>query len=84
MNKNALSGLQNDIDKWIDKVSYKRKQTLLKLVERQRVPFSALHAIYQTVQDLQQQDIRLLSSLTPCYLKTIIGMPAPFIYERLG
>lgn len=84
--QNALSGLQNDIDEWIYKVSYKRKkQTLLKLVERQRVPFSALHAIYQTAQDLQQQqDIRLLSSFNSLLFETIIGMPAPFIYERLG
>lgn len=84
--QDALSRLQNDIDKWIDEIAYlQNKQTLLNLIERQRVPFSTLHAIYQTTQELQEkQDIRLLSGFNPLLFETINGMPTPFIYERLG
>ena len=78
--------MQSDIDEWIDEVAHQQnKQTLLKLIERQRVPFSTLHAIYQTTQELQEkQDIRLLSGFNPLLFETINGMPTPFIYERLG
>ena len=84
--KHALSSLQNDIDDWIDEVAHQqKKQTLLNLIERYRVPFSTLHAIYQTTQELQEkQDIRLLSGFNPLLFETINGIPTPFIYERLG
>ncbi|MBF13282.1 MAG: hypothetical protein CMF46_02830, partial [Legionellales bacterium] len=84
--QDALASLQNDINKWIDDVAHHRnKQTLLDLIERQRVPFSTLHAIYQATQELQEkQDIRLLSGFNPLLFETIKGMPTPFIYERLG
>ena len=84
--QDALSRLQNDIDKWIDEVTHQQKKhTIFKLIERQRVPFSTLHAIYQTTQELQEkQDIRLLSGFNPLLFETMIEMPTPFIYERLG
>ena len=84
--QDALSRLQSDIDEWIDEVTHQqKKQTLLNLIERQRVPFSTLHAIYQTTQELQEkQDKRLLSGFNPLLFETINGMPTPFIYERLG
>ena len=84
--RDALSRLQSDIDEWIDEVAHQQnKQTLLELIERQRVPLSTLHAIYQTTQELQEkQDTRLLSGLNPLLYETINGMPTPFIYERLG
>ncbi len=84
--QDALSSLQNDIDKWIDEVTHQqKKQTLIKLIERQRVPFSTLLAIYQTAEDLQEkQDIRLLSGFNPLLFETIKGIPTPFFYERLG
>jgi ATP-dependent exoDNAse (exonuclease V) beta subunit len=84
--QDVLSHLQNDIDEWIDKVAHERKKlTLLNLIERQRVPFSTLHAIYQTTRELQdKQDIRLLSGFNPLLYETINGVPTPFIYERLG
>ena len=84
--RDALSRLQNEIDEWINEVAYQRKkQTFFNLIERQRVPFSTLQAIYQTTQKLQdKQDIRLLSGFNPLLFETINGMPTPFIYERLG
>ena len=84
--QDALSRLQNDIDEWIDEVAHQQKKhTLFNLIERQRVPFSTLHAIYQTTQELQEkQDIRLLSGFNLLLFETIIGMPTPFFYERLG
>ena len=82
----ALGRLQSDIDNWIAEVAHQQKRrTLLNLIERQRVPFSTLHAIYKTVQELQEtQDRRLLSGFNPLLFETINGMPTPFIYERLG
>ena len=78
--------MQNDIDEWIDEIAHlQNKQAILNLIERQRVPFSTLHAIYQTTQEIQEkQDIRLLSGFNPLLFETINGMPTPFIYERLG
>ena len=84
--QDALRRLQNDIDEWIDEVAHQQKKHILfNLIERQRVPLSTLHAIYQTIQELQEkQDIRLLGGFNPLLFETIIGMPTPFIYERLG
>ena len=84
--QDALSRLQNDIDEWIDEVAHQQKKyTLFNLIERQHVPLSTLHAIYQTIQELQEKkDIRLLGGFNPLLFETIIGMPTPFIYERLG
>ena len=84
--QDALSRLQNEIDEWINYVAHQRKKlTLLKLIDRQRVPFSVLHAIYQTTLELQEkEDVRLLSGFNPLLFETINGMPTPFIYERLG
>ena len=82
--QNALSRLQSDIDEWIDKVAHQqKKQTLLNLIEKQRVPFSTLHAIYQTTQELQEkQDRRLLRGFNPLIFETINGMPT--IYRLFG
>lgn len=84
--QSTLASLQSDIDHWIQAVSDLQKtQTFLRLIDKQRVPFSALHAIYKTAQDLQvAQDKRLLSSFNPLLFETISGMPTPFVYERLG
>ena len=82
----ALNSFQGYISEWIDKVTYQQKKlTLIKLIEKQRVPFSTLHAIYQITQELQEkQDRRLLSGFNPLIFETINGLPTPFIYERLG
>lgn len=82
----ALNSLQSYISEWIDKVAYQQKKlTLIKLIEKQRVPFSTLHAIYQITQELQEKhDRRLLSGFNPLIFETINGLPTPFIYERLG
>ena len=84
--QDALSRLQNEIDEWIDESFHLQKKiNLLNLIEKQRVPFSTFHAIYQTTQELQEkQDIRLLSGFNPLLYETINALPTPFIYERLG
>ena len=86
LEQEALNYLQSYISEWIDKVTYQQKKlTLVKLIEKQRVPFSTLHAIYQITQELEEkQDRRLLSGFNPLIFETIKGLPAPFIYERLG
>ena len=78
--------MQGDIDQWIEVVTLQQKTlNLLQLIDKQRVPFSALHAIYKTAQDLQKnQDKRLLSSFNPLLFETISELPTPFVYERLG
>ncbi|MEC8239371.1 MAG: UvrD-helicase domain-containing protein, partial [Bacteroidota bacterium] len=82
----ALASMQGDIDQWIEIVTLQQKTlNLLQLIDKQRVPFSALHAIYKTAQDLQKnQDKRLLSSFNPLLFETISELPTPFVYERLG
>ena len=84
--QSVLASLQSDIDHWIQSASVAQKtRTLLRLIDKQRVPLSALYAIYKTAQDLQTaQDKRLLSSFNPLLFETISGMPTPFVYERLG
>ena len=75
-----------DIDQWIEAVTLQQKTlNLLQLIDKQRVPFSALHAIYKTAQDTQKnQDKRLLSSFNSLLFETISELPTPFVYERLG
>lgn len=84
--QSALASMQGDIDQWIEVVTLQQKTlNLLQLIDKQRVPFSALHAIYKTAQDLQKnQDKRLLSSFNPLLFETISELPTPFVYERLG
>ena len=84
--QSALASMQGDIDQWIEVVTTEQKTlNLLQLIDKQRVPFSALHAIYKTAQDLQKnQDKRLLSSFNPLLFETISELPTPFVYERLG
>ena len=82
----TLNSLQSYISEWINKVTHQQKKlTLIRLIEKQRVPFSTLHAIYKITQELQEkQDRRLLSGFNPLIFETINGLPTPFIYERLG
>ena len=84
--QNALAAIQNEIDEWIYTTTLAFKElALLNAIEAQRVPFSTLHAIYQTTQLLQdKQDKRLLSGFNALISQTIKDAPAPFIYERLG
>ena len=84
--QSALGSMQDDIEQWIEVVTLQQKAlNLLELIDKQRVPFSALHAIYKTAQDLQKnQDKRLLSSFNPLLFETISELPTPFVYERLG
>ena len=84
--QSALASMLVDIDQWIEVVTIQQRTlNLLQLIDKQRVPFSALHAIYKTAQDIQKnQDKKLLSSFNPLLFETISELPTPFVYERLG